>query len=113
MKKSVNDYQFQIWYSAEDECWIAQVVGWPSIMADGASVEEAAYEIRASLALALKVSLEHGNPIPEPQSAGQSVAATLSRSGGRGMASARLAADRRNARKAGRPRKAAKVLAAA
>jgi len=114
MKKSptVNDYQFQIWYSAADECFVAQVIGWPSIMADGASVEEAAYEIRDALDFALEVSRKHGNPIPEPKSAAQSAAATLGSLGGKTMTPARRAANKRNAQKAGRPRKVRELVAA-
>jgi len=85
MKKvpTVNDYQFQIWYSADDECFVAQVVGWPSIMADGASIEEAAYEIRDALDFALEVSLKHGNRIPEPKRVSTRTVRELDSPGGR------------------------------
>jgi len=112
---TVNDYEVRIWYSARvgDECFVAQVVGWPSIMAHGGTHEEAAREIRDALTLALKVSIKHGNPIPEPKSAAQSAAATLGSLGGKTMTPARLAANKRNAQKAGRPRKLARELVAA
>jgi len=66
---TVNDYEFRIWYSPRegDQCFIAQVVGWPSIMAHGDSPDEAAREIRDALDFALEVSLKHGNRIPLPR----------------------------------------------
>jgi predicted RNase H-like HicB family nuclease len=44
-------YEIRIWYSAEkgDECFIAQVVGWPGIMAHGDTREEAARQIQLAL----------------------------------------------------------------
>jgi len=51
MKESLDprDYEIRIWYSAEkgDECFIAQVVEWPGIMAHGATREDSS---RRSLA---------------------------------------------------------------
>ena len=37
MKPDPRDYEIRIWHSAEkgDECFVAQVVEWPGIMAHG------------------------------------------------------------------------------
>ena len=45
------DYEIRIWYSAVpgDDCFIAQVVEWPGIMAHGDTREEAAREIQVAL----------------------------------------------------------------
>ena len=72
MKPNVNsdprDYEIRIWYSAEkgDECFIAQVVEWPGIMAHGATREEAARQIQLALEGALEVAAEEGIKPPAP-----------------------------------------------
>jgi predicted RNase H-like HicB family nuclease len=55
-------YEIRIWYSAEkgDECFIAQVVEWPGIMAHGNTREEAARQIELALEGALEVAAELG-----------------------------------------------------
>ena len=62
------DYEIRIWYSAEkgDECFIAQVVEWPGIMAHGNTREEAAHEIQLALEGALEVAAEQGIKPPAP-----------------------------------------------
>jgi len=95
---TVNDYAVHIWYSARkgDECFVAQVLGWPSIMAHGDTHEEAAREIRDALALALEVSLKYGNPIPEPQRATITTPALLARLGHGVKSRVKLAATRKS-----------------
>jgi predicted RNase H-like HicB family nuclease len=59
------DYEIRIWYSTEkgDECFIAQVVAWPGIMAHGDTREEAARQIQLALDGALDIAAEGGiNP---------------------------------------------------
>jgi predicted RNase H-like HicB family nuclease len=53
-------YEIRIWYSAEkgDECFIAQVVEWPGIMAHGDTREEAARQIQLAIESALEVAAE-------------------------------------------------------
>ncbi len=62
------DYEIRIWYSATpgDDCFIAQVVEWPSIMAHGDSREEAAREIQIGLEGALEVAAEQNIQPPAP-----------------------------------------------
>jgi predicted RNase H-like HicB family nuclease len=68
MQSDSRDYEIRIWYSAEkgDECFIAQVVEWPGIMAHGNTREEAAREIHLALEGALEVAAEQGIKPPAP-----------------------------------------------
>ncbi len=62
------DYEFRIWYSAAegDECFVAQVVEWPGIVAHGETRELAARELQTALELALDVAREQGMTPPPP-----------------------------------------------
>jgi predicted RNase H-like HicB family nuclease len=62
------DYEIRIWYSAEkgDECFIAQVIEWPGIMAHGDTREEAARQIQLALEGVLQVAAERGVQPPAP-----------------------------------------------
>jgi predicted RNase H-like HicB family nuclease len=62
-------YEIRIWYSAEkgDECYIAQVVEWPGIMAHGDTRDEAACQIELALEGALEVAAERGVKPPAPR----------------------------------------------
>ena len=55
-------YEIRIWFSAEkgDDCFIAQVVEWPGIMAHGDTCEEAACQIQLALEGALEAAAERG-----------------------------------------------------
>jgi predicted RNase H-like HicB family nuclease len=68
MQPDPRDYEIRIWYSAEkgDECFIAQVVAWPGIMAHRDTPEEAAREIQLALGGALQVAAEQGIKPPAP-----------------------------------------------
>ena len=68
MQPDPRDYEIRIWYSAEkaDECFIAQVVEWPGIMAHGDTREEAARQIQRALEGALEVAAEKGIKPPAP-----------------------------------------------
>ena len=68
MQPDPRDYEIRIWYSAikGDDCYIAQVVEWPGIMAHGDTREEAAHEIQLALEGALEVAIEIGMTPPAP-----------------------------------------------
>jgi predicted RNase H-like HicB family nuclease len=68
MKNEPRDYETRIWYSAEvgDECYIAQVVEWPSIMAHGDTREDAAREIQVALTAVLELAYADGIQPPAP-----------------------------------------------
>ncbi len=71
------EYGVRIWYSPEegDECYVAQVIGWPGIMAHGDTRDEAAREIDVALSLALEVANENGITPPVPAQASAEVVA--------------------------------------
>jgi predicted RNase H-like HicB family nuclease len=62
------EYEIRIWYSATegDDCFVAQVVEWPTIMAHGATREDAAREIQGALEGALELAVEQGIQAPAP-----------------------------------------------
>ena len=68
MQPDSREYEIRIWYSAEkgDECFIAQVVGWPGIMAHGETREEATRQIQLALEGALETAAERGVKPPAP-----------------------------------------------
>jgi predicted RNase H-like HicB family nuclease len=68
MRPDPRDYEIRIWYSAEkgDECYVAQVVEWPGIMAHGDTREQAAREIQLALEGALELASEQGIKPPAP-----------------------------------------------
>jgi predicted RNase H-like HicB family nuclease len=68
MQPDPRDYEIRIWYSAEkgDECFIAQVVEWPGIMAHGETREEAARQIQPALDEAVELAAEQGIKPPAP-----------------------------------------------
>jgi len=68
MIREPRDYETRIWYSTEpgDDCYIAQVVEWPDIMAHGDTREEAAREIQVALEGALLFAQEKGVEPPAP-----------------------------------------------
>ena len=68
MHHDPREYEVRIWYSAADgdQCFVAQVVEWPGIMAHGDTREEAAHEIQLALEGALEVAAESGMTPPAP-----------------------------------------------
>ena len=62
------DYEIRIRWSGQpgDECYIAQVLEWPTITAHGDTREAAAREIQLALEGALEFAHETGAAIPEP-----------------------------------------------
>ncbi len=68
MRHNPRDYEIRIRYSPVkgDECFVAQVVEWPGIMAHGDTCEEAARQIQLALEGALEVAAERGIKPPAP-----------------------------------------------
>jgi len=62
VRTGARDYEIRIWYSTEkgDECYVAQVVEWPGIVAHGETREEAARQIQFALEGALEAAAETG-----------------------------------------------------
>lgn len=105
MKPNANSYEIRIWYSPNpgDECFVAQVLDLPAIMAHGASREEAAREIHVALNLALDTYAEAGEAPAAPKN---HAAVMLGARGGSARTKAKRLAAKRNGATGGRPRKA-------
>ena len=106
MNSIAKDYEVRIWYSAEDEGFIAQVIDMPGISAVGETRAEAAREVQTAIELALETYAEEGI---HPPKAGSAAATTLGRIGGKVASRRKRAAARRNGLKGGRPPKRATI----
>lgn len=104
LKQSAQGYEVRIWYSPDpgDECFVAQVVDMPGVMAHGETRADAAREIQVALELALETLQEAGEEPPRPRNAG---AVALGQRGGRASSLKKKLAARHNGRRGGRPRK--------
>lgn len=60
-------YEIIIWWSKEDNCYIADVPELPGCMADGETLAEVTAEIEESIKLWIEVNRERGMQIPEPR----------------------------------------------
>jgi len=63
----VKDYLICIFYSDEDECYVADVPDLRFCSAFGDTPEEALAELQIAKVLWLESAREHGDPIPEPR----------------------------------------------
>lgn len=60
-------YEIIIWWSKEDNCYVADVPELPGCMADGETLVEVAAAIEESIKLWIEVNTQRGIPIPEPK----------------------------------------------
>ncbi|MGK7344665.1 MAG: type II toxin-antitoxin system HicB family antitoxin [Candidatus Nitrospinota bacterium M3_3B_026] len=60
-------YEMIIYWSEEDETYIAEVPELPGCMADGASYAEAVAEAEKVIAQWIETAREEGRPIPKPR----------------------------------------------
>jgi predicted RNase H-like HicB family nuclease len=60
-------YEIIIWWSKEDNCYIADVPELPGCMADGETLSEVTEAIDESIQLWINVNKERGIEIPEPK----------------------------------------------
>ena len=60
-------YSINIFWSADDDCWIADVPDLKMCSAHGDSPDEALAEVQIAKQLWLEVAREMGMPIPEPR----------------------------------------------
>lgn len=104
MKPETKDYEVRIWYSPApgDECFVAQVLDLPGVMAHGETREEAAREIQSALQLALDTYATAGDRPPTPKN---HAAIALGTRGGTSRTKAKRLAAKRNGALGGRPRK--------
>lgn len=66
MKKHPARHLVRIYWSDEDDAFIAEVPALPGCIAHGETMHKAAREIQNAMALWLESAHRHGDPIPEP-----------------------------------------------
>lgn len=62
----MKDYHINIFYSQEDECYIADIPDLKYCSAHGDTPEQALHEVLIAKEARLEVAREEGIPIPEP-----------------------------------------------
>lgn len=60
-------YHINLFWSGEDDCWIADVPDLRYCSAHGETPDEAVGEIRVAIGLYLQSCFAHGEPVPEPR----------------------------------------------
>jgi predicted RNase H-like HicB family nuclease len=63
----MNKYEVIIYWSEEDQVFIAEVPELPGCMAHGPTQESALANAQAAIQLWLETAKEYGDPIPEPK----------------------------------------------
>ncbi len=64
---ALDKYEIIIFWSNEDDCFVADVPELPGCMAHGNSYEDALRNIRDAIGLWLDTAREIGDPIPAPK----------------------------------------------
>lgn len=64
---SLPRYHINLFWSDEDEAWIADVPDLGSVSAHGESAAEALHEVEMAIEAAVAVLRETGTPVPEPR----------------------------------------------
>ena len=60
-------YEVIIYFSADDDAFVAEVPELPGCMAHGGSYEEALAQAQEAIGLWITTAREFGDPIPEPK----------------------------------------------
>ena len=60
-------YEVILYWSADDEAFIAEVPELPGCAADGATYEEAVANVRTIIAEWIETAQQLGRPVPEPR----------------------------------------------
>lgn len=63
----MNRYHINVFWSDEDQCWIADVPDLAYCSAHGASPQGAVREVEVAVQGWLEAARDHGDPIPEPR----------------------------------------------
>ena len=63
----MKDYHINVFYSEDDEAYIADIPDLKYCSAFGATPEEAVHEVQIAKAAWLQVAQDEGLPIPEPR----------------------------------------------
>jgi predicted RNase H-like HicB family nuclease len=61
-------YRIEVYWSAEDGAWIADVPDLPYCTAHGPTPHEAVAEVEVALEARLEAARSNGGPVPEPSS---------------------------------------------
>ena len=72
--KKINRYLTRIYWSDDDEAYVAEVPALPGCVAHGPTMIQAAKAIQAVMELWLESADRHGDPIPEPDLAREEIA---------------------------------------
>ncbi len=65
----------KVYYSADDECYVAEIVEWIGCAADGPTPEEALANLREVKAVWMRAVTENGYAVPPPRHAARKAAA--------------------------------------
>ena len=63
----MNRYEIIIYWSMEDQSFVAEVPELPGCMAHGATYEEALVQVQSAMELWIETAREYNDPIPEPK----------------------------------------------
>lgn len=63
----MNRYHINVYWSDEDDCWVADVPDLRTCCAFGDTPAEAVAEVQIAMELWLETAREHGMEIPEPR----------------------------------------------
>lgn len=63
----MKDYHMNVFFSEDDDCYVADIPDLRFCSACGATPEEAIRELQIAKAAWLKVAKEQGKPIPKPK----------------------------------------------
>lgn len=63
----MNRYEIIIFWSSEDQVFVAEAPELPGCMAHGATYEEALVQIQSAMELWIETALEYNDVVPEPK----------------------------------------------
>ena len=63
----MQDYHINVFYSREDNCYVADIPDLRFCSAFGATPEKAVHEVQIAKTAWLKVAKDRGKPIPKPK----------------------------------------------
>ena len=63
----LSKYEIIIYWSAEDDCYLAEIPELPGCMADGDTYQKALANAESAIAIWIEIAKEIGREIPEPK----------------------------------------------
>jgi len=67
MQKSSYKYEIVMYWSGEDDAFVAEIPELPGCMAHGSTQEDALKNINEAMQLWIDTAHEHGDPVPKPR----------------------------------------------